>query len=229
MTQTSCRQWAETALGLEAQECLNSLLLEPYGDLVDGLSDCMSADEARFYNIDGAMPVSELKALIEEIYGWALKIDWTSREAQARVWYVSEEKLEPRLGERFDEPIADYEQPLAPGRDAALLYAALKDQDGAAQIAAFLLHRPEHRHSVRRAQIAARAPYAEIRDNTIGAELLPIDMLRCKLSFFGATHFDPRSDRWVRICMFGNAPYPEEIGQGDWAFWPYPDLPEGSA
>ena len=41
--------------------------------------------------------------------------------------------------------------------------------------------------------------------------MLPIDMLRCKLSFFGATKFDPRSDRWVRICMFKDAPFPKEL------------------
>jgi hypothetical protein len=39
----------------------------------------------------------------------------------------------------------------------------------------------------------------------------PIDLLRCKLSFFGATRFDPRSDRWVRITMFKGAPYPDEL------------------
>lgn len=77
---------------------------------------------------------------------------------------------------------------------------------------------------VRRAQIVNRAPYAEIRDNTIGSDLLPIDMLRCKLAFFGATHFDPRSDRWVRICLFGNAPYPDELQSRGSDDWPYPDM-----
>ncbi len=40
--------------------------------------------------------------------------------------------------------------------------------------------------------------------------MLPLDILRCKLSFFGATRFDPRSDRWVRICMYQDAPFPHE-------------------
>ena len=56
-------------------------------------------------------------------------------------------------------------------------------------------------------------PFAEIRDNLISADLLPIDLLRCKLSFFGANRFDPRSDRWVRICMYQDAPFPHEILQ----------------
>ncbi len=220
--------WAERMLGEDAQECLASLMLEPYGRLVDQLTDQMSDKDRWAFRIDGTMRVAELRAILERAYGWALDIDWSAKEQCARAWYVSQEKLEPRLGERFEEPIAPYEQPLAPGRDAAALYAALKDEDNGGTLAAFLLAHPEHRHSVRRAQIVDRAPYAEIRDNTIGSDLVPIDMLRCKLSFFGATHFDPRSDRWVRICMFANAPYPEELQgiQGD--DWSYPPLVEGT-
>lgn len=215
--------WAEDALSVEGQEQLASLLMEPYGDLVDGLSDCMSADEARFYRIDGSMSVSRLKALVEDIYAWALETDWSDPATQARVWYVSEEKLEPRMGERFEEPIEPYEQPLCPGRDAARMYADLKDfEDG--PIAAFLLRHPEHRHVVRRAQIAATHPYAEIRDNTISADVMPIDLLRAKLSFFGACHFDPRSDRWVRINMFQHAPFPHELATGNADDWTYPYL-----
>ena len=75
----------------------------------------------------------------------------------------------------------------------------------------FLLAYPEHRHSVRRVQNLATHPYAEIQDNLIAADMLPIDILRCKLSFFGATKFDPRSDRWVRICMYQDAPFPHEL------------------
>lgn len=214
--------WAESAVGEDAQECLASVMLEPYGNLVDHLADQMSDRDANAFRIDGTMRVVELRAILERAYGWALNIDWTKKEQCARAWYVSAEKLEPRLGERFEEPIAPYEQPLAPGRDAAALFVSLKDQQGDAALASFLLAHPEHRHTVRRAQIVDRASYAEIRDNTIGSDLVPIDMLRCKLSFFGATHFDPRSDRWVRICMFGGAPYPEEMQSTQIDHWSYP-------
>jgi hypothetical protein len=115
---------------------------------------------------------------------------------------------------------------LAPGRDAALLYDALKAGDGAETVAAFLTSHPEHRHITRRAQVAARLPYAEIRDNTIAATMLPIDLLRCKLSFFGATRFDPRSDRWVRITMYQDAPFPDELAASDADAWIYPPAPE---
>lgn len=220
--------WAQETLSIEGQENLNSMMLEPYGNLVDDLADTMDADESEAFPINGSMSLECFRAIIEDVYAWALKIDWTSEHSIARVWYVSEEKLEPRLGQRFHEPIEAYEQPLAPGRDVVALHKCLLDWEGEPSVAAFLLCHPEHRHSARRAQIVARYPYAEIRDNTISSNLLPIDLLRCKLSFFGATHFDPRSDRWVRINMFRDAPFPHELGSEDADDWSYPSLIQAS-
>lgn len=216
-------RWSETALSEEGQELLASLILEPYGDLVDGLTSCMADSNTQAQVIDGAMSVAEVRALIQASFDWALDLDWAAEANRARAWYVSEEKLEPRLGERFEEPIADYEQPLAPARDAAIAFAALSDWHDDVPIAEFLTRHPEHRHTIRRAQIGRVAPYGEIRDNTISASVMPIDMLRAKLSFFGATHFDPRSDRWVRICMYAGAPYPEDLTSETADMWVYPE------
>ncbi|MGB1006359.1 MAG: hypothetical protein ACPGVX_04245, partial [Thalassobaculaceae bacterium] len=108
-----------------------------------------------------------------------------------------------------------------PGRDAAAADRALADWPDDALVADFLLGHPEYRHIVRRAQNAA--PYGEIRDNTIAADFVAIDMLRAKLSFFGATRFDPRSDRWVRICMFAGAPYPADLCPTNADRWVYAD------
>ena len=217
-------EWAEGNLSIEGQEQLVSAMLEPYGELVDDLAERMGADEGAAFHIDGAMALERLRAIVEDIYGWALAIDWISPDSNARVWYVSQEKLEPRLGERFEEPIEPYEQPLAPGRDAVAMHGDIQAWGGERSVAAFLLRHPEHRHIARRAQITAHFPYAEIRDNTISAALLPIDLLRCKLSFFGATHFDPRSDRWVRINMFRDAPFPNDLCEGEADDWSYPPL-----
>lgn len=219
-------RWASDKLSLEGQEQVAALLLEPYGALVDGLSGCMAADEAAHSALDGAMDVADLRVVLEDVYDWALEIDWDSASAQARVWYTSEEKLEPRLGERFEEDIEPYEQPLCAGRDAARLYAVLDGAEGT--VAAFVLRHPQHRHAVRRAQIAGRFRYAEIRDNTISAQMLPIDLLRAKLSFFGACHFDPRSDRWVRITMFKGAPFPQELASSADDDWTLPAVPQAA-
>ena len=78
-----------------------------------------------------------------------------------------------------------------------------------------LIKYSELRHVIRRAFIIEKFPYSEIQDNTISEKTIPIDMLRLKLSFFGALKFDPRSDKWLRICMFQGAPLPHELKKYD--------------
>ena len=220
-------RWAKDALSPEGLELLVSLMLEPYGALVDDLASTMSSDEALGKRIDGAQTVAQIITQIENHCGWTLGQDWADPAATARAWYVSAEKLEPRLGERASEPIEPYEQPLAPARDVARFHSALSNWDGTDTLAAFLAANPEHRQSARRLQIICQCPYGEIYDNTVSADLLPVDMLRCKLAFFGATEFDPRSDRWVRINMFRGAPFPDDLANEDAGLWTY--LPLGDA
>lgn len=214
--------WAEATVGQDAQEWLVSLVLEPYGDLVDDLVMTMSVQNTSPTPLKGRMSVQDLSYHVNTQYAWALDLDWQAAENCARAWYVSEEKLEPRLGERFEEPIEAYEQPLDPGRAVARMAQDLAEFEPSACVAEFLVKYPEHRLAAARVQGLKTAPYSEIRDNTIAAKMMPIDMLRCKLSFFGAIHFDPRSDRWVRICMYNNAPYPEDLQTQDADLWVYP-------
>ena len=226
----SIYRWGEANISLEGQEQLVSLLLEDHGDLIDDLAIGMSSDEAAHFRIDGSMPLSRLRQMMNTAYSWTKGIDYSQNDALARVWYVSEEKLEPRLGERFEEPIESYEQPLAPGRDAVRAMEAIDHwienpaRSGDDNVAVFLLKHPEHRHIVRRMQTVFTLPYAEIQDNTISAEMQPIDLLRCKLSFFGASKFDPRSDRWLRITMYQGAPFPNELAMLDPDSLFYPPL-----
>ncbi len=216
--------WAETHLSLEGQECLVTLLLEMHPELVDELSDSMSIDETLTFTIDGQMRVSQLINVIEQHYQFALCIEFGDRQATAKYWYASEEKLEPRIGDRYLEPGAELEHPLAIARDIKAAYTDLRKVTADEPIAAFLLVHPQHRHVVRRAQQVACYPYAEIEDNLIADNMLPIDLLRCKLSFFGAVKFDPRSDRWVRINMFQHAPLPDDLASNYDDSWVYPTL-----
>ncbi len=222
--------WSEQALSLEGQELIVTLVIEPHGELVDDLGPTMSVDEARYFPVDGSQTVAEAIDVIERKYGWALAVDYSTKDQSARFWYYSEEKLEPRLGQRYTEPGAEKEHPLAYGRDVRALYEDLKrlsgQDQGGEKLAGFLLSHPQHRHSVRRIQIADRLDYAEIRDNLISADLTPIDLLRCKLSFFGANKFDPKSDRWIRINMYQHAPFPDELGEYEGEGWIYPPLPD---
>ena len=175
-----------------------------------------------------------MQALIDKHYAFALGVDYAVPSEQALFWYASEEKLEPRLGRRFDEPGADREHPLAIARDIAALVEAIGEHSRLITLAEFLLLAPEHRHVVRRIQQIDNHPYAEIADNLIADGMLPIDLLRCKLAFFGAVKFDPRSDRWLRITLFQHAPLIADLNrlkqsnaQLDAAdSWVYPPLQE---
>lgn len=210
-------RWGEAHLSLEGQEALLALMLEPHGGLVDGLADCMIADERATFRLDGSMSVAALMDRLALDYDWALAIDFDLPENAARFWYVSEEKLEPRLGNRFQEDGAALEQPLCIARLAKDLHNALATWAADTPLAAFLLAHPEHRLMARRAQIVQRHPYAEVQDNLIAAEMLPIDLMRCKLAYFGASRFDPRSDKWVRISLFQGLPYPSDLCPEGWA------------
>lgn len=205
-------RWAEASLSEEGQECLVSLLLEPQGACVDDLAEGLDADEASGFPIDGSMKLSQLRALVARDYHWVTRFDFADPARIARFWYVSEEKLEPRLGNRHLEPGQEREQPLGIARDIVALVRDLDAWTGDPILAAFLLRHPEHRHMVRRVLMLQGLPYAEIRDNVLDETMLPIDILRFKLAFFGATRFDPRSDRWVRISLFQGMPFPDELG-----------------
>ena len=204
-------RWADDCLSQEGQEALLALMLEPHGDLIDGLADCMTAHEENGFFIDGAMTIGQTRQILADRYGWALQMDVTRPENNARFWYVSEEKLEPRLGFRHSEDGADREQPLCIAQLAHALHDCLAHQAADQPIAQVLLHHPEHRYMLRRVQIAAKHPLAEVQANLIQDTMLPIDLMRCKLAFFGASRFDPRSDKWVRISLFQGETYPADL------------------
>ncbi len=209
--------WSEEHLSIEAQELVASLLIEVHPDEVDPLAATMGTDSVKA--VKPTMTLVELNALIEKYYDWALTIDFNDPAENHYFWYVSEEKLEPRLGERRSEEGVELELLLTAARDVSALYSTIGSAAGDQSVAAFLLSHPEHRHIVRRVQLVAQYPYAEIRENLLGSKLLPIDMLRFKLAFFGATKFDPKSSRWTRINLYQGAPLPDEIGKPDSDRW----------
>ena len=201
----------------ECQELIVALIMEPHGQLIDDLADEMSSNSTLL--LGPAKSVAELSELIEKNYQWALDIDFEKAAAQHYFWYVSEEKLEPRLGVRLEEPGADLELPLDLARRVQSLASDLKLTPNANTVAEFLIQHPCHRYITRRVQATEIHLYSEIRDNLIGEDCMPIDMLRCKLSFFGASKFDPKSDRWTRIALFQGAPLIGEISSNradDW-------------
>ena len=203
--------WVEKNLGEECIEYIVSMMMEPYDKIVDPLINNMSSEEEKYFNIPAHRKVSDLKIIIESNYKSIIEIDFKKKNSTANFWFISKNKEEPRVANRYEESGSELEQPLAIARDTKLLYEKVLKAKQTDTVAEFLLNNDDVRHVVRRAFIVEQFPYSEIQDNTISATLVPIDMLRLKLSFFGAVKFDPRSDKWLRINMYQGAPLPHEM------------------
>ena len=213
-------EWAEKNTQAECCEFIVSLMMEVYPDIVEPLSYQMSIDEEVYFDFDTSRSIQEIRQLIEKQYKWLLNIDFEQKDNMFNFWYYSKNKQEPRMSDRFSEEGADLELPLAIARDIYYLYQDLKSENSSNDLGNYLIKNQEYRHVLRRIFICEKLPYSEIQDNTISKSLIPVDMLRLKLSFFGATRFDPRSDRWVRITMYQGAPLMREIGHSDdtWSY-----------
>lgn len=227
------RSWADDH-SIEVQELVNSLILEMHPEIVDPLAEQMDADEPDA--LDAAQSIAQLMQTIEDHYDWALAIDFDSAENLEVFWYRSEEKEEPRLGKRFEQPGAELEMKIGVARDVSQLYKELQQTlattDSSAPlserslVAEFILRQPQHRGLIRRIQTTSARRYGEIRDNLVSADCRPIDLLRCKLSFFGASRFDPKSDLWTRITLFQGAPLAEHLHDANADDWAFPVSPQ---
>jgi len=207
--------WLEEKVCEECIEYIVSIMMEPYGEIVEPLVKKMSSDEEKYFNIPTERTAKELKNIIEKKYSHILSIDFKKEKNYKKFWFISKNKEEPRLADRFEESGSELEQPLAIARDIKELHNKLLKTNNDLTVDKFLIDNSELRHVVRRAFIIEKFPYSEIQDNTISENIVPIDMLRLKLSFFGALKFDPRSDKWLRICMFQGAPLPNDLKNFD--------------
>ena len=216
----SIYEWIEANTQSECCEFIVSLMMEVYPDIVEPLSYEMSINEDKYFDIDTSKTIDEVCKLIENQYTWLLNIDFDNKENIFNFWYYSKNKQEPRMSDRFSEEGSELELPLAIARDISALYGDLKSYDLKRDLGYYLLKSQEYRHILRRVLVCEKLPYSEIQDNTISKTLIPVDMIRLKLSFFGATRFDPRSDRWVRITMYQGAPLMKEISTSNdtWSY-----------
>ena len=207
--------WLEKKTCEECVEYVVSIMMEPFDNIVKPLVAQMGSEEDQYFNIPTDRTVEDLRIIIETRYPDILKINFDKKENHTNFWFISKNKEEPRYANRFEENGSELEQPLAIARDVKKLYEKLLISKNNLTIDKFLIENSQLRHVVRRSFIIEKFPYAEIQDNTIGDKVVPIDMLRLKLSFFGALKFDPRSDKWLRICMFQGAPLPHELKNYD--------------
>ena len=215
--------YAVANLRTGSQELINVLILETCPEKILDLEGEIKLSEQ--YDLDPSMPLDELKTLIETVYDWALGYDFNTEKAKATFWYRSEEKMEPRLGKRFEDPGADKEMLLGIARKVRECYddinVCIENGDTELSTARFAFAHPQHRYIIRRMHTMAKTTYGEIRANFLDEDVMPIHLLRCKLSFFGVGKFDPKSRLWVRNTMFQGAPLISDIGtpfNDDWCF-----------
>ena len=213
-------QYVEDNFSLECQEMVVSLIIEPHGSIVDDLADTMSTSSTPKFKAD--MTLSQLKEGVADAYNWATTIDFSLEESQHHFWYYSEDKLEPRFGSKGVDEGVEQEMPLAIGRDVHDLNKVLQVINEEMPIGEFVMMYPEFRHIIRRIQNTFERPYSEVQDNLLSESMRPLDLLRFKLAFFGASKFDPKSDLWTRISMYQGAPLPDQIQDSNHDCWSYP-------
>ncbi|MCP4767593.1 MAG: hypothetical protein GY875_15125 [Gammaproteobacteria bacterium] len=219
-------QHARQYWSMETQELLHSITLEVYPELVIELENHCSV--VPDLDLDAAMSTQALKALIEQRYDWALAIDFDEAGANDAFWYRSEEKLEPRLGFQGADPGIEKQMPLPIARRVRECYDLLEadiESNADSDVIHFLLRQPAQKSIVKRIQSMVKRQYSEIRANLAHRDVRPMDLLRCKLAFFGVSKFDPRSRLWVRNTMYQGAPLITDIGS-PYESWFLPLIPQ---
>ena len=203
----------------DTKEIARVQLIELYPQISEELAEDMADEE--IMEIDGNQSIGDLKQIINDKYSWIKDIDFNNKDSNYLFWYVSAAKLEPRLGERYNEQGSELEQNLGIAKMVSDLLKQIKNVDENQLICEFLLTHPEYRGIVKRIQSLKNYPYSEVQDNVLDKKTIPIDMLRFKLSFFGANRYDPKSDRWLRVSFFSGAPYLSDLNNknvDEWGF-----------
>ena len=211
--------YCDSSFNYDTQEIARVQLIELFPKISEELAEDMSDDE--IMDINGNQTIGELKKIINNKYSWVKKIDFTNKESNYLFWYVSAAKLEPRLGERFNEKGSELEQHLGIAKMVNDLIKKIKNLNDNKLICEFLIGNPEFRGIIKRIQSLKDYPFSEVEDNVLDKQTIPIDMLRFKLSFFGANRYDPKSDRWLRVSFFSGAPYLSDLNStnvDEWGF-----------
>ena len=204
---------------IETQEILYSIFIEPFPNLIEDLFDLMSSKEKRTVQIG-----YNVNQLIQKDYSWALKININNSDENYFFWYTSQNKLEPRLGKtKFDHGF-EKQLPFDIPHQVQKALKILKNLPREMSSAEAMLIHPEIRYIIKRVITNKHYPFSEIKSNLVGKTMRPIDLLRCKLSFFGASKYDPKSNLWTRITLFQGAPMPHQLNVMNSCEWLFPYL-----
>ena len=209
--------FANNNCNYDTQEIAKVQLLELYPEDSESLAEDMSDNEEM--QIYESQTLNELNKLIKNEYSWALKINFADKNSDFLFWYISAAKLEPRLGERYNEDGSELEQNLGVAKMVKNFHSIIQKENLNLSVAEFLLQNPEYRGIIRRIQSLEKYPFAEVQDNILSKDTIPLNMLRFKLSFFGANRYDPKSDKWLRVSFFSGAPYLSNLSKHNVDSW----------
>ena len=209
--------FANNNFNYDTQEIAKVQLLELFPEDSESLAEDMSDNEEM--QIYESQTLNELNKLIKNKYSWALRINFANKNSDFLFWYISAAKLEPRLGERYNEDGSELEQNLGVAKMVKNFHSIIQKENLNLSVAEFLLQNPEYRGIIRRIQSLEKYPFAEVQDNILSKDTIPLNMLRFKLSFFGANRYDPKSDKWLRVSFFSGAPYLSNLSKHNVDSW----------
>lgn len=206
----------------EAMETLFSCLMELLPELRDALLDCFYVEEA--LPPSPTLAPGKVVELIRRDYGWALRMDTESPEANHFVWYQSISNDEPRRGTRHDTPLAlNMIRNIA--KEVRQLLADLIAFGPGRGMAEFLLGHPRHRYLVQRLELLADQRFHTPHCNPFAADFAAVPLIRLVMvGFYGLEKPVDFLDRNSRGIMFHGAPSREELGGELEPGWYYPLL-----
>jgi len=202
-------KYFENNISIESQEILHSIFLEPFPELINDLYNEMGTVEENTVPI--SYNVEKLIEVIKDKYNRALEINVKKTNENYFFWYTSQSKLEPRLGITDKDHGIEKQLPFDIPKQVQNALKILIDLPLEMTAAEAMILHPEIRSILKRIIINDNYNFSEIHNNLLGKNMRPIDLLRCKLSFFGASKYDPKSNLWTRITLFQGAPSPHQL------------------
>jgi hypothetical protein len=214
-------------VGPAAYEQIVALVIETRPDLVGPIRHAIPAAMASRRDVVPEMLLSDLKAILEDAYSWALDIDFTRPGAAHYFWYRSEENGENRRGERAVDPGVEFETFVNVAGHMQELHARVSRCPADWTVARYLVDYPEDVYFVSRAQLVADHPYGECQSNLIDESFRPSDLIQYYLTVLGMETTNPGNFRWVRGVFMQGAPLPQDIEAMSRRDWVLPTLPTG--
>jgi hypothetical protein len=209
---------------IEVRQIVDSILIEIDSTIDEEIEKLLICVDRTYLSSD--MKVAELEVLVESLYGWVNKFNFSDKKETAKFWFYSENSQEPRRGIRKKDKTLGREHPVGVASDVAKLKKDLEQCSPDQRVGIFVSNHPEHWGIIERVQSIAEIPYAEAQLNPLAENFVPLDLQRFQLAIYGMENFNPQSTDWLRVTLFQGAPIAADLQNkeslDDWLFMPKP-------